>query len=207
MPQTLNPSTKNTSKKAKALLAGGLVLGVGAAVTLASWTDEEWVAASFASGSFTLESSTSHKNGADFADHSLDGGSTLNFKLPEASKLAPNETLAAPLSLRLDADTTHDAIVTMNAESDQQIKGLNYEAIPVNSPEECSTGLPSNGAQHALGSAHAAVAPIHLSAGGSDTPGDPFTLCFVITADENLAQNQSAEASWTFIGESVTDAD
>ncbi|MGZ2223858.1 SipW-dependent-type signal peptide-containing protein [Glutamicibacter nicotianae] len=33
------PTSSQKSRKVKALLAGGLVLGVGAAVTLAAWTD------------------------------------------------------------------------------------------------------------------------------------------------------------------------
>lgn len=36
MSQPVANTKKNTSKKAKALLAGGLVLGVGAVVTLAA---------------------------------------------------------------------------------------------------------------------------------------------------------------------------
>ncbi|MGO2139648.1 MAG: SipW-dependent-type signal peptide-containing protein [Leucobacter sp.] len=44
--------------KARALLAGGLVLGVGAAVTLAAWTDNEWVRGVFGTGTFGIEGST-----------------------------------------------------------------------------------------------------------------------------------------------------
>ncbi|MFW0771990.1 SipW-dependent-type signal peptide-containing protein [Paenarthrobacter nitroguajacolicus] len=36
-------TTSNKATKVRALLAGGLVLGVGAAFTLAAWTDNEWV--------------------------------------------------------------------------------------------------------------------------------------------------------------------
>ena len=206
MTQNVNASKKNTSKKAKAILAGGLVLGVGAAVTLASWTDQEWASASFSSGKFTLESSSA-LDGTGFANHSENGGSKLKFELPQASQLGPNEKLAAPLSLRLAADTTHDAIVTMTADVEQQIQGLSYEAIPVPSPQACSTDLPGNGAKNDLGSVPAAFAPIQLTADEGDDAGDPFTLCFVISADGKLQQDQSAKATWNFVGESVTAAD
>jgi|GEM_PF-5464807 len=58
MSQSVHTDQRNTSKKFKAILAGGVVLGVGAAVTLAAWTDQEWTTADFSSGSFTLQSST-----------------------------------------------------------------------------------------------------------------------------------------------------
>lgn len=193
---------KNTSKKAKALLAGGLVLGVGAVVTLASWTDQEWASASFQSGSFTIESDA--HDGKGFDSRSDIDGSTLNFEMPRTGKLGPNEKVAAPLSLRLDKDTTHDATVTMTADADRHIEGLSYEAIPVKSPEDCSIDTESNGAQNKLGSAPAASPEIKLSANGANTPGDASTLCFVVSADGNLAQDQTATASWTFVGESVT---
>lgn len=48
-PQTPQPATKNQNrrKKARAIMASGLVLGVGAAVTLAAWSDTVWGAGTF----------------------------------------------------------------------------------------------------------------------------------------------------------------
>lgn len=46
------------SGKVKAVLAGGLVLGVGAAVTLASWTDQAYVDATFGTSSFNIQVDT-----------------------------------------------------------------------------------------------------------------------------------------------------
>lgn len=56
--------------KARALLAGGLVLGVGAAVTLAAWTDNEWVRGVFGTGTFGIEGST---DGSAFSDNPTSG--------------------------------------------------------------------------------------------------------------------------------------
>ncbi|XSS44541.1 SipW-dependent-type signal peptide-containing protein [Propionibacteriaceae bacterium Y1685] len=42
-----------TSRKFRAALAGGLVLGIGAVVTLAAWTDDENAAGQFSAGTFT----------------------------------------------------------------------------------------------------------------------------------------------------------
>ncbi|GAA3171571.1 hypothetical protein GCM10020255_060560 [Rhodococcus baikonurensis] len=44
-------------RKVRALLAGGLVLGIGAAVTLAAWTDNVFGDAQFKTGSWNLQGS------------------------------------------------------------------------------------------------------------------------------------------------------
>lgn len=45
------------SRRLRAVLAGGLVLGVGAAVTLAAWNDSEYATGSFSASVFNTESS------------------------------------------------------------------------------------------------------------------------------------------------------
>ncbi|MDZ4234702.1 MAG: SipW-dependent-type signal peptide-containing protein [Dietzia sp.] len=47
--QTAAP-TQNRRKKARAIMASGLVLGVGAAVTLAAWSDTAWGVSEFGTG-------------------------------------------------------------------------------------------------------------------------------------------------------------
>src|SRR5699024_10565703 len=107
--QTATQSQNNTSRKVKALLAGGLVLGVGAAVTLAAWTDQEWAQGIFGTGSFNIESST---DGTNFNDHESEGDAAeLSFDMPAAENLSPGDTIAAPFVLRLAAGSTYDATV------------------------------------------------------------------------------------------------
>ena len=45
------------SRKVRAILAGGLVLGLGAAVTLAAWNDSEFAKGTFTSGSLNIQGS------------------------------------------------------------------------------------------------------------------------------------------------------
>ena len=54
-----------------AVLAGGLVLGVGTAVTLAAWNDSEFAKSTFTAGSFVFQGST---DGTAFADHASEAG-------------------------------------------------------------------------------------------------------------------------------------
>jgi predicted ribosomally synthesized peptide with SipW-like signal peptide len=51
------PRTGTLSRRLRAILAGGLVLGVGAAVTLAAWTDQENGSGTFTASTFNTQSS------------------------------------------------------------------------------------------------------------------------------------------------------
>ena len=53
-------------RKVLAVLAGGLVLGVGTAVTLAAWNDSEFATGDFAAGTFVFQGSTDNET---FEDH------------------------------------------------------------------------------------------------------------------------------------------
>ena len=64
-------------RRIRAILAGGLVLGVGAAATLAAWNDSEYGAATFTAGRFDIVGST---DGTTFASHATSGAAaTLSF--------------------------------------------------------------------------------------------------------------------------------
>lgn len=186
MTQNVNTSKKNTSKKAKAILAGGLVLGVGAAVTLASWTDEQWANASFSSGEFVLESST---DGVNFESHAKNDA-VLDFDNDIAKNLAPGQEIIAPFALRLSADTGHDARVTMNGPSrGDYIEGLDYGIAKADANGECHSGLDFQSASAAF---------YNLEAGSGDAAGEAEVLCFHVSASENLAMKQTANPTWTF---------
>lgn len=74
--------------RARAVLAGGLVLGIGAAVTLAAWTDNEYSTATVASGRFGIVGAMS---GGAFGDHSSSPGATLTFA-PALGAIYPGVT-------------------------------------------------------------------------------------------------------------------
>lgn len=103
---------KDTQRKVLAVLAGGLVLGVGIGVTLAAWNDSEFATGTFTAGSFNLEGSTTSA-GAGYDDHNVDLGQTaaaLVFELPAvASSMSPGDVVYAPFWVRLDSTTTNSA--------------------------------------------------------------------------------------------------
>ncbi len=198
-------TTSTRSRKVKALLAGGLVLGVGAAVTLAAWTDQEWAEGVFGAGSFNIQGSV---DGTTFEDHeSEDGAAALTFDLTGGDNLTPGDTVAAPFVLRLDADTTYDATVELtSAEAGGAAAGaLTYGIVAVGSAGECTedaTGTAIVPAGTAMSSVEDA-ATIDLAAGADADAGAPVALCFQVTADDSLGQGEEATANWQFVGESV----
>lgn len=197
-------ASKTRSRKFKAILAGGIVLGVGAAVTLAAWTDDEWAEGVFGAGSFNVEGST---DGSSFTDHeSADGAASLDFQVG-ADNLSPGDTAAAPFVLRLDDATSYDATVALTsaAGSGDNTGALSYEIVQVASAGDCSataTGTSIVDAGTALNSTGGA-ADFDLTAGSGSTAGAPVTLCFKVTAGDDLEQGQNTTAQWQFTATSA----
>lgn len=193
------------SRKFKAILAGGIVLGVGAAVTLAAWTDNEWAEGTFGAGSFNVQGST---NGTDFTDHtSADGAANLTFDLDGGDNLTPGDTVAAPFVLRLDGETSYDASVVLEnaAGSGGNAEALTYGIVSVANAGACSadaTGTSIVPAGTAIGSV-AGAQGFDLTAGADAAAGAPVTLCFQVTAGDSLTQGQAATAQWQFTATSA----
>lgn len=198
-------ATKTRSRKFKAILAGGIVLGVGAAVTLAAWTDDEWAEGVFGAGSFNVQGST---DGTTFTDHeSSDGAASLTFDLDGGDNMSPGDTVAAPFVLRLDGPTTYDATVALTsaAGGGDNSTALTYEIVQVASAGDCSaaaTGTSVVPAGTALDSTTGA-ADFDLTAGAGTATGDPVSLCFKVTAGDSLEQGQNTTAQWQFTATSA----
>lgn len=94
------------NRKTRALLAGGVVLGVGATMTLAAWSDSEWATGTFGTGGFTFQGSL---DGQTFTEHATPtGAATLDFTL-DASNLTPGASVEATYWVKAegaDADVT-----------------------------------------------------------------------------------------------------
>ena len=95
-----------TRNRIMALLAGGIVLGVGATATLASWNDSEWVYAGNGSGGpgvgtsvFEVQQDASNPATGTFADFESNPGDALTFSAG-ALALSPGQTVYAPVALK-----------------------------------------------------------------------------------------------------------
>lgn len=195
----ITQSRTDTKRKIRALLAGGVVLGVGAAVTLAAWTDQEWAVGNFAAGSFNIEGST---DGTTFTDHaSEDGAAVLDFQVG-ADNLSPGDTVAAPFVLRTDSATSYPATVelTSSTGTGDNAPNLTYGITQVGAVGDCTAGAAGTEivpAATSLGSV-AGASGFALEAGADGAAGAPVVLCLQVTAEEDLQQGATGVASWEF---------
>lgn len=187
-------------RRVRAILAGGLVLGVGAAITLAAWNDSEFATGVFAGGAFSIEGST---DGTAFTEHASAGAAAnLSFEL-DADNLAPSEPVYAGFAVQLTSASTYAATVGITATSADTIaSSLSYSLV-----ETATFGCDAT--TFATGTALVTAAATTSSTAADiftlDAATDPVFLCFQVTPAANLppASPQGAVV-WEFAAESTT---
>jgi predicted ribosomally synthesized peptide with SipW-like signal peptide len=103
---------RRTRNKVMAIASAGLVVGVGAAMTLATWTDTEWDYASAGNGipgigtsTFVVQQdATNPYTGAAFGNFHTNPGNALTFKTG-ALVLSPGDSIAAPVAYETTSDS------------------------------------------------------------------------------------------------------
>lgn len=188
---------KRRNTRIKAILAGGLVLGLGAAVTLAAWNDSEFASGSFAAGHFNLEGSST--NGTTFTEHASAGAAAALSFTVNPTNMQPGSIVYAPFAVRLDSTTTYDATVTItNAATTGSLTGLTYRLV-----QPTAWGCSSSTTGTTLVPAATAIGTVPGSTTfdltqGAGVAGAPAYLCFVVTADAALVQGQTGTVTWDF---------
>ncbi|CAM3153812.1 hypothetical protein PSET11_00179 [Arthrobacter ulcerisalmonis] len=191
----------------RAILAGGLVLISGGAMTLAAWTDQEVAQATFSSSTFRLQSTID--GGTNWADSTEASPATLAFS---AAGMSPNTILYASIGIRT---TTGSLSGSLTLGAGQLPSGppalagvLKYRAV-VATAATCDVtsfgGTPTflvGGAalKQPLTTAGTGTVPI----GANSTA--PRWVCFEVSMDanaDNSLQGQAAMAvKWTITGTS-----
>ena len=124
-PQTPQPAAKNQNrrKKVRAVMASGLVLGVGAAVTLAAWSDTVWGEGTFGTENTSFNIDGSFDGGSSWAAHvasdgeGTDGPGAMTFA-QGANKLIPNEPVYQLVGLKETEGNLGADIVLSRTNSD-----------------------------------------------------------------------------------------
>ncbi len=187
-------------RKVAAILAGGVVVGVGTMATLAAWTDTEYATGTFTGGKLVFQGSTDQTN---FSEHTTIGAAaTLPFTSPLVTQMSPNDVVYSAYALRLDRASTNGATVAITpAAVTGTITNVSYTVIKTATAgcNAASTGTAIVPAGTALGGVGAAT-PITLAAPPADHSADgaPAYLCFKVTAGSGLVQGQSGSATWLF---------
>lgn len=191
-------------RRIKAILAGGLVFGVGATATLAAWTDSEEASGSFEAGRFNIEL----RAGGEW-----NGTNEMTFN---AGNMFPGQKVYAPVSVRTTSNTSIDGKLTVSARGisnpNSFASALTYRAVARStSGVACNAGnFPGPGA-FVFGSAAAAI-PLSSTTTADSTQtlkaasASVQDYCFEVTLASNApssAQGLQAGHTWTFTAEST----
>ncbi|NYD78182.1 SipW-dependent-type signal peptide-containing protein [Arthrobacter cupressi] len=193
--------------RVRALLAGGLVLGAGATMTLAAWNDSEFATGTFSASSFALQSSTD--SGGTWQEHGTSAtAATMSFT---AGGMSPGAVNYAPIWLRT---VTGSVSGTLELQGGQVVQGgdaslfaaFDYRVVRYSSGS-CDASQFGAGSTYIVGSSSSKVA---LGTAGAGTAvaanaASPVQLCFEITMKttaDNSLQGTSSGAVWEIKGTS-----
>lgn len=191
-------------RKVRAILAGGLVLGVGSAVTLAAWNDSEFAQGTFGAGHFNIQGST---DGTTFGDHASGSPASLSLSAGFGT-LSPGYTVSAPFVLHLDATSTNNAVVSVAsaAGSGTAKDQLSYGIVQVASVAACTPNASGTAIVPAgtnLDSVAGATTFTLTKSATDGLSGADVFLCVQVKAGLNLAQDTAAVGTWGFLGTST----
>jgi predicted ribosomally synthesized peptide with SipW-like signal peptide len=192
----------------RALLAAGVVVGLGAASTLAAWTDQENATASFTAGTFGIVGSV---DGATFTEHPSGAPAQLGFAVPAAG-LVPGSVVYARFAVRTTSGSAAGiarlAADPANVSGDGSGLGgfLTYGVSRV-AGTTCDLAAFNAGTIIVPRGSALTVSPASgttqaLAANG----GSPVTYCFEVTMPmtaSNDAQGRSATPRWTVNAENT----
>lgn len=190
---------RRRSRRIRALLAGGLVFGVGASVTLASWTDSQYTGAEFTAGTFGIVGST---NGTDFTDHASPGSAaTLSFVVAPTS-MKPGDTTYALYSVK--ASGSVDGVVQLVAGAPGGTGLATHLRYGVRTVAGTTCNAVTFGASPSVVVPDDSVLTVSGSGTSAVTAGGPsVNYCFAVTLPataSNDAQGKTGSQTWQFVG-------
>lgn len=191
-----------TGRKIAAVLAGGLVLGIGATATMAAWTDSQYATATFTSGVFVLESST---DGSSWQNHTAASPATLSMG---TGAMSPGASGFGYLDVRTTRDSTLGGTAsllpaTTVAQSDAgMVNALEIRAKVIAAGQACNGTALSEVPYRAATADPNASGDLKLATGAA---GIPARFCLEVrmkTNAPNSVQGKSAGLVWIVNGTS-----
>ncbi|MGH3691881.1 MAG: SipW-dependent-type signal peptide-containing protein [Microbacterium sp.] len=190
------------SRRLRAVLAGGLVFGIGVTATLAAWNDSEYGTASFTAGKFDIVGAI---DGTTFSSHATTGAAaTLNFQLAPTAMAPGNSTYALFSVKTVNPSVAGTLQLTAGTPAGTGLATyLTYGVRTI-------AGTTCNSTTYAAGTAVVADGSA-LTAGGSATQvvtangAAQVNYCFAVTLPltaPNAAQGLTMTQTWQFLGTS-----
>lgn len=190
------------SRRIRAILAGGLVLGVGAAATLAAWNDSEYSTATFTAGTFDIVGAT---DGTTFSGHATPAtAAALNFQLPPTA-MAPGNTSYALFSVKTaNPSVAGNLLLSAGTPGGTGLAahltyGVRTVATAVCDATTYSTGTVVVAAGSALTAGASGAQPV--TANGATQVNYCFAVTLPSTAP-NTAQSLTMTQTWQILGTS-----
>ena len=171
------------SRRLRALAAGGAVLGLGAVVTLAAWSDVQTFEGSFQAGSFGILGSADGQNWSNNTD------TPLELTFDGSDNLVPGTAVYAGYHLKnigtIPAHITYSVAAQGALTLDN---GLTYQVVRTAAPVACDATA--------------------VAGGEAVTAGEEFTLgveasesyCLEVTLSGDYGEDlaESGAVTWTF---------
>lgn len=211
-----------TRGKVFALLSGGIIIGLGATATLASWNDSEWVFGGVDSttSGVTLSSFEVQQNrGSGWGDFETSPGGALTIVAP-ATGLTPGDSAYTQVSLRttsasvggnltLQAATTAPTPTYAASDTDVWAAVRLRVVVTTGTPGTCDVNAFTAGATYVVGS-FASGAAIGTAGGLSRSltaaSGNQQNYCFQVllpTGSADSLQGKGISPVWEFRAVSV----
>lgn len=195
---------RNRSRRIRAVLAGGLVLGIGASATLAAWNDSEYGSATFTAGRFDIVGAA---DGVTFTSHATTGTAAALTFAANPSLMIPGATTYALFSVKT-ANPSVAGELQWNAVS-PAATGL---AVYLRYGVRTIAGTACNSTTYAAGTS---VVPdtSALATNGTATQavaadgGSTVNYCIAVTllaAADNTVQGASSTLTWQVLGTAAT---
>jgi len=187
------------SRRIRALLAAGLVFGVGATMTLAAWNDSEYGSTTFTAGRFDIVGAT---DGTTFSSHPVGTPAALTCTAP-FNAMVPGSTVYSLFSVRTAnpsvagslqlsvASTTGTGLATFLRYGVRTIAGTACNATTYAAG---TSVVPDSSAMNTAGTVTQAVAA---------NSGSTTNYCFAVSlpaATDNTAQGLTAVQTWQILG-------
>lgn len=197
-------------RRVQAVLAAGLVLGIGTAATLAAWTDSENATGSFGSSVFGTESQSA--GSPTYASNTASPGAALSF---DASAMSPGTSYYAWLNVRTTTISTVGGTValTSSAATGGLASALQFRAVRMPGPTPSSTcdaaafsGTPAFIAGAAATYLPVSQVPATQVANPIGAAGAQLGFCFevrIAPGTANSFQGQTGSVTWTFTATSA----
>ena len=213
--------SKNTRGKVFALLSGGLILGLGATATLASWNDSEWVNGGVdasTSGVILSTFQVQQNRGTGWSDFDTTPGGSHAFTAPTTG-LTPGDAAYTQVSLRTTSDSIAGTVELQAGAADTSgafpatdsalWSALRLRVVvTTGAPGACALASFAPGATFVVGDATSGVAMStagsltrSLSAAGANQQNYCFQL-LLPTGSSSSLMGMEASPVWQFVSTS-----